>query len=126
VLDLNVLGLLAYIIVSGLRSTVLKGLQIRGAEHPIGGENPISFCNVFLISQSVVGLSIVLSDGRRSFTDINKLDRHGRWLIAADAFFGCFLAPMSFSWRLINCLLSPRLCSFRCHFRLLQRLLFCG
>ena len=96
VLDLNVLGLLAYIIVSGLRSTVLKGLQIRGAEHPIGGENPISFCNVFLISQSIVGLSIVLSDGRRSFTDINKLDRHGRWLIAADAFFGCFLAPMSF------------------------------
>lgn len=95
-LDFNSLGLLAYILVSGLRSTVLKGLQIQGEEHPIGGENPISFCNVFLISQATVGLAIVLSDGRRSWTDIEKLDRHGRWLIAADAFFGCFLAPMSF------------------------------
>jgi drug/metabolite transporter (DMT)-like permease len=96
VLDLNALGLLAYILVSGLRSTVLKGLQQAGAAHPIGGENPISFCNVFLISQATVGLAIVLGDGRKSFTDIDKLDRSGRWLIAADAFFGCFLAPMSF------------------------------
>ena len=102
VLDLNSLALLAYIIASGLRSTVLKGLQIAGATHPIGGENPISFCNVFLISQATVGLSIVLSDGRRSFTDIDKLDRHGRWLITADAFFGCFLAPMSFFLALDN------------------------
>lgn len=95
-LDLNGLGLLAYILVSGLRSTVLKGLQQAGSANPIGGENPISFCNVFLISQATVGLAIVLGDGRKSFTDIEKLDRAGRWLIAADAFFGCFLAPMSF------------------------------
>ena len=96
VLDLNGLGLLVYVVVSGLRSTVLKGLQIVGAEHPIGGENPISFCNVFLISQATVGLVIVLADGRRSVRDLALLDRHGRWLIAADAFFGCFLTPMSF------------------------------
>jgi drug/metabolite transporter (DMT)-like permease len=96
VLDLNGLGLLVYVVVSGLRSTVLKGLQIVGAEHPIGGENPISFCNVFLISQATVGLVIVLADGMRSVRDLALLDRRGRWLIAADAFFGCFLAPMSF------------------------------
>jgi drug/metabolite transporter (DMT)-like permease len=96
VLELNALGLLSYIVLSGLRSTVLKGLQQAGAANPIAGENPISFCNVFLISQATVGLAIVLADGRKSFTDIDKLDRAGRWLIAADAFLGCFLAPMSF------------------------------
>lgn len=95
-LDLNALGLLAYILLSGLRATVLKALQITGEENPIGGENPISFCNVFLISQATVGLAIVVSDGWRSFSDVDKLDRHGRRLIVADAFFGCFLGPMSF------------------------------
>ena len=95
-LDLNSLGMIAYVLISGLRSTVLKGLQQAGDANPIGGENPISFCNVFLISQGTVGLAIVLSDGRQSFTDINKLDRMGRWWLAADAFFGCFLAPMGF------------------------------
>lgn len=102
VLDLNGLGLLAYIVLSGLRGTVLKGLQKAGAANPIAGENPISFCNVFLISQATVGLAIVLADGRNSFADIEKLDCPGRWLIAADAFFGCFLAPMSFFLALDN------------------------
>ena len=51
-------ALLGYVAVSGLRSTVLKGLQTFGAGHPIGGENPISFCNVFFISQLMVGLAL--------------------------------------------------------------------
>jgi drug/metabolite transporter (DMT)-like permease len=95
-IDPTALGLLAYVLVSGLRTTVLKALQLQGDTHPIGGENPISFCNVFLISQTMVGLSLVLSDGRRTRDDLHLLDRQGRWLIAGDAFLGCFLAPMSF------------------------------
>jgi drug/metabolite transporter (DMT)-like permease len=95
-IDPTVLGLLAYILVSGLRSTVLKALQLQGDRFPIGGENPISFCNVFLISQTMVGLSLVLADGRKTRDDIRLLDSRGRWLIAGDAFLGCFLAPMSF------------------------------
>ena len=94
--DPTVLGLLAYILVSGLRSTVLKALQLQGDRFPIGGENPISFCNVFLISQTMVGLSLVLADGNRTRNDLRQLDNRGRWLIACDSFLGCFLAPMSF------------------------------
>ena len=95
-IDPAVIGLLGYILVSGLRSTVLKGLQLQGDMFPINGENPISFCNVFLISQSMVGLSLIAGDGSRTWTDIKLLDRRGRWLLASDAFLGCFLAPMSF------------------------------
>ena len=95
-IDPTIFGLLAYLLVSGLRTTVLKGLQLRGQMFPIGGENPISFCNVFLISQTMIGLSLVLADGGQTRKDLHLLDRQGRWLISSDAFFGCFLAPMSF------------------------------
>jgi drug/metabolite transporter (DMT)-like permease len=44
----------------------------------------------------MVGLSLVLADGRKTRDDVRLLDRRGRWLIAGDAFLGCFLAPMSF------------------------------
>jgi drug/metabolite transporter (DMT)-like permease len=90
------LGLVGYVLVSGLRTTILKALQLQGALHPIHGENPISFCNVFLISQLIVGLSLVLTHGRSTLSDLPRLDHRGRWLIAGDAFLGCFLAPMSF------------------------------
>lgn len=89
-------GLVAYVLVSGFRSTVLKALQVQGERFPIGGENPISFCNVFLISQAMVGLSLIFADGRRCLDDLRLLDRKGGWLIVGDAIFGCFLAPMSF------------------------------
>lgn len=95
-LNLVRLGLLAYVLVSGLRTTILKALQLQGAMHPIHGENPISFCNVFLISQLMVGLALVLANGQQTLNDLPRLDRRGRWLIASDAFLGCFLAPMSF------------------------------
>jgi drug/metabolite transporter (DMT)-like permease len=95
-MDPTIVGLLAYLVVSGLRTTVLKGLQLRGEMFPIGGENPISFCNVFLISQTMIGLSLLLTDGGKTRQDLRLLDRQGRWLISCDAFFGCFLAPMSF------------------------------
>lgn len=95
-INLTVIGLLAYVLLSGLRSTILKALQVQGDMFPIGGQNPISFCNVFLISQTIVGLTLLLRDGRRTRDDLNLLDQPGRWLIALDAFLGFFLAPMSF------------------------------
>jgi drug/metabolite transporter (DMT)-like permease len=95
-LNLASLGLLTYVLFSVLRTTNLKALQMYGAHHPINAEKPISFCNVFLISQLMVGLALVLSHGRQTLDDLPRLDRRGRWLIASDAFLGCFLAPMSF------------------------------
>ncbi|WP_432784512.1 hypothetical protein AAJV73_10235 [Cyanobium sp. BSA11S] len=52
--------LLLYVVLKGLNATALKGLQAFGASHPIGGENPISFCNVFFVAQMIVGLTVLL------------------------------------------------------------------
>lgn len=95
-IDLNSLGLVGYVVVTGLRSTVLKGLQIQGNANPIGGENPISFCNVFLISQLMVGLALILSEPRRTWSQMGTLSGVQRIQLVSDAFFGCFLAPMAF------------------------------
>ncbi|MEB3194323.1 MAG: DMT family transporter [Cyanobacteriota bacterium] len=95
-IDLNSIGLVGYVVVTGLRSTVLKGLQIQGSANPIGGENPISFCNVFLVSQLMIGLALILSEPRRTWAQMGLLSRTQRIQLATDAFFGCFLAPMAF------------------------------
>ena len=76
-INLTVIGLLAYVLLSGLRSTILKALQVQGDMFPIGGQNPISFCNVFLISQTIVGLTLLLRDGKRTRDDLNLLDQPG-------------------------------------------------
>ena len=36
-----------FVVLRGLDNTVLKGLQLHGASHPVNGVNPVSFCNVF-------------------------------------------------------------------------------
>ena len=90
------LVLFGYVIVSGLRNTALKGLQLQGASHPIGGENPISFCNVFFISQLMVGVALISLEPKQVRRQISQLPSTAAPLIAADAFFGCFLAPMAF------------------------------
>ncbi len=48
------LPLLLYGVLKGLNATALKGLQSFGASHPIGGGNPISFCNGFFVAQLIV------------------------------------------------------------------------
>ena len=44
----------------------------------------------------MIGLSLLLTDGGKTRQHLRLLDRQGRWLISCDAFFGCFLAPISF------------------------------
>jgi drug/metabolite transporter (DMT)-like permease len=93
---MTALVLVAYTVVSGLRSTVLKGLQLQGAAHAIAGENPISFCNVFLISQLMIGLALLIAEPADVAREINGLRPRVRIAIAADSFLGCFLAPLAF------------------------------
>ncbi len=93
---MTALVLIAYTVVSGLRSTVLKGLQLQGAAHAIAGENPISFCNVFLISQLMIGLALLIAEPADVGREINGLRPRVRIAIAADSFLGCFLAPLAF------------------------------
>ncbi|MCT0212181.1 DMT family transporter [Synechococcus sp. CS-1324] len=88
--------LLGYGLVSGLRSTVLKGLQGFGASHPVGGENPISFCNVFFIAQSMVGLALLSAEPRIVWREIRTISPAASRAVAADSFLGCFLAPLAF------------------------------
>jgi len=88
--------LIAYAVVSGLRSTVLKALQLQGEAHAIGGENPISFCNVFFISQLMIGLALLITEPADVGREIGGLPPRVRCAIAADAFLGCFLAPLAF------------------------------
>ena len=95
-IDLNGIGLIGYVLVMGLRSTVLKGLQIHGSANPIGGENPISFCNVFLVSQLMIGLALIAAEPRETWAQLGRLRRRQRIQLVTDAFFGCFLAPMAF------------------------------
>lgn len=95
-IDLNGIGLIGYVLVTGLRSTVLKGLQIHGSANQIGGENPISFCNVFLVSQLMIGLALIAAEPRTTWTQLGTLTDRQRIQLVADAFFGCFLAPMAF------------------------------
>jgi hypothetical protein len=49
----RVLPLSLYVLLKGLDATVLKALQTYGTTHPVHGENPISFCNVFFVAQLV-------------------------------------------------------------------------
>lgn len=93
-------ALIGYLLVSGLRSTVLRGLQSFGAAHPIGGENPISFCNVFFLSQLMVGLALVLAEPARVGQDLRRLEAGDRRWIALDGFLGCFVAPVAFYFAL--------------------------
>ncbi|MBW4529667.1 MAG: hypothetical protein KME02_03155 [Aphanothece saxicola GSE-SYN-MK-01-06B] len=47
----------------GLEAAVLKGLQDLGPANPLQGENPISFCNVFFLSQPTVALAALVLAG---------------------------------------------------------------
>jgi len=89
-------ALLGFVLLSGLRNTVLRFLQIQGAAHPIGGENPISFCNVFLISQLMLGAALLVREPARVRRELVRIETPVRIRLALDAFLGCFLAPLSF------------------------------
>ncbi|WP_216919923.1 DMT family transporter [Synechococcus sp. CCAP 1479/9] len=88
--------LLLYVLLRGLDATVLKGLQQFGADHPVRGMDPISFCNLFFLAQLAVGLA-ALWPGRTTLTaDLAALVPSDRRLLAVDAFLGLFLGPVAY------------------------------
>lgn len=92
----GVLPLLLYVLLRGLDATVLKGLQQFGAEHPVRGMDPISFCNLFFLAQLAVGLAALLP-GRASLTaDLAALVPSDRRLLVVDAVLGLFLGPVAY------------------------------
>ncbi|AFY29750.1 hypothetical protein [Cyanobium gracile] len=90
----GLLPLLLYVLLRGLDATVLKGLQDHGMAHPVGGENPISFCNVFL-AQLMVGLAALIPGRRILGNDLAQLGPGDRCLLALHGGLGLFLGPVA-------------------------------
>ena len=89
-----------YVLLKGLDATALKGLQTYGAAHPVGGENPISFCNVFFVAQLVVGLASLLPGHAAIRAGLAQLNPADRRLLALDAGLGLFLGPIAYYFAL--------------------------
>jgi drug/metabolite transporter (DMT)-like permease len=85
-----------YVLLRGLDATVLKGLQDYGLHHPVHGENPISFCNVFFLAHAAVGLAALLPGRRRLLADLTVLGPADRWLLALHGGLGLFLGPVAY------------------------------
>ncbi len=92
--------LLLYVVLKGLNGTVLKGLQGYGAAHPINGENPISFCNVFFVAQLMVGMAALLPGRQRLRDAIGQLSRSDRRLLLIDGSLGLLIGPIAFYFAL--------------------------
>ena len=87
-------ALLAYVILKGLESTVVRGLQIHGASHPVAGINPISACNLFFFALLAVGVSLVVADRTTLRRQLPQLQpRHWR-LLAVDMLAGNVAGPL--------------------------------
>jgi drug/metabolite transporter (DMT)-like permease len=89
-----------YVLLKGLDATALKGLQTYGAAHPVGGENPISFCNVFFVAQLVVGLAYLLPGHAGIRPGLALLKPADRWLLFIDAGLGLFIGPIAYYFAL--------------------------
>lgn len=89
-----------YVLLRGLDATVLKGLQDYGLGHPVRGENPISFCNVFFLAQLTVGLAALLPGRRSLAADLAELGPADRRLLALDAGLGLVLGPVAYYFAL--------------------------
>jgi drug/metabolite transporter (DMT)-like permease len=92
----RVLPLAFYVLLRGLDATVLKGLQTYGHSHPVHGENPISFCNVFFFAQLAVGLTALLPGRRELVRTLPTLTPADRRLLGTHAFLGMFLGPVAY------------------------------
>ncbi len=92
----GLLPLLLYVLLRGLDATVLKGLQDHGMAHPVDGENPISFCNVFFLAQLTVGLAALIPGRRTLGNDLARLGPADRSLLALHGGLGLFLGPVAY------------------------------
>jgi drug/metabolite transporter (DMT)-like permease len=90
----TVLG--GYLMLRGVHSTVLSGLQMLGESHPINGENPISFCNLFFFSSLLAGIIAIAQEGKSLKAEMAKLCLGSKLLVAVDACLGYTVAPLSF------------------------------
>jgi len=89
-----------YVLLKGLDATALKGLQMYGAAHPVNGENPISFCNVFFVAQLVMGLASLLPGRAAIRPGLALLNPSDRWLLFLDAGLGLFIGPVAYFFAL--------------------------
>jgi drug/metabolite transporter (DMT)-like permease len=92
--------LLLYVLLRGLDATVLKALQDHGLQHPVQGENPISFCNVFFLAQLTVGLAALLPGRRTLVGDLARLGPADRRLLALHGVLGLVLGPVAYYFAL--------------------------
>ena len=96
----GLLPLLLYVLLRGLDATVLKGLQTHGMAHPVDGENPISFCNVFFLAQLTVGLAVLIPGRRTLLGDLARLGPADQRLLALHGGLGLFLGPVAYYFAL--------------------------
>lgn len=89
-----------YVLLKGLDATVLKALQTYGTTHPVNGENPISFCNVFFVAELVIGLDFLIPSRGAIQPALAHLHPAERWLLFIDACLGLFIGPIAYYFTL--------------------------
>lgn len=89
-----------FIVLRGLDSTALKALQLYGANHPVDGSNPVSFCNVFFFVQLISGVAFLINGRGGLHQQIVNLNNHDRHLLVCDAFLSRFLGPVAYFFSL--------------------------
>lgn len=93
------LALLGYVLLRGCDASVLKWLQDRGAAtllRTAGGEDPISFGNVFFFSNLATGLVVLLLDRGRLRHQLPELALSDRSLLAVRALLGSLIGPVCY------------------------------
>lgn len=93
------LALLGYVLLRGCDASVLKWLQERGAAtllRTAGGEDPISFSNVFFFANLATGLVVLLLDRRRLQHQWPQLVRRDRSLLCLRASLGSLIGPICY------------------------------
>lgn len=93
------LALLGYVLLRGCDASVLKWLQERGANtllRTAGGEDPISFGNVFFFSNLATGLVVLLLNWRCLKSQIPQLVLRDRSLLCLRAALGSLIGPICY------------------------------
>jgi drug/metabolite transporter (DMT)-like permease len=93
------LALLGYVLLRGCDATVLKWLQERAAAtflRTAGGENPISFGNVFFYANLATGLVVLLLDRGCLNHQLPRLEVRDRSFLCLRAALGSLVGPISY------------------------------
>ena len=93
------LALLGYVLLRGCDASVLKWLQERGAAtllRTAGGEDPISFGNVFFFANLATGLVVLLLDRGSLKRQLPQLVLRDRSLLCLRAALGSLIGPICY------------------------------